>query len=499
MNGENGSHEFSSIEEVTKLLASVNGKSFREIDKTGRLDKPGNKGSLGSVLEESVLGYRINSDPEPDIVAGGIPWELKVTPLRHYARISSKGGSFDLRAKERLVIDIINYLNLPAERFDDSTFWRKAKNIIIVYYIDDRKDRKHEPREDCRIYRTVLLSYSSQELATIREDWQSIHDKVASGHADTLSESDTNYLAACTKGSTAATSFRDAPAPQGVGEGLIKAKQRAFSYKSSYMSVLAERLLGMDMGERLELSADQSLNDFVTERTSRYIGMTCRQIASEIAGCNLPKETSNDYRPSLLRMMLGIRGKKIEDVEQFKAAGVTQIKAVERFETDDSVGHPMPKQHMSFPFITPEQWLELADPGVQWQDSFMYRLFEENRMLVCSFRNGGTFAHPHDSMEDVFEGSFLWNMPEADIEQYVKPVWERVHQLMVDREPLHYGERRGSNLLPGPKFNRVCHLRPHGRNGSDRTELPNGERITKQSVWLDREYIGGIIESRLGA
>ena len=493
----NGSHEFSSIEEVTALLTAVKGKSFREIDKTGRLGKPGNKGGLGSVLEESVLGYHINSDPEPDIIAGGVPWELKATPLRHLAKVRKNGGAFDLRAKERLVIDIINYLNLPAESFDDSMFWHKAKNIILVYYVDDRKNLRTESRSDCRIHSVVLLDYRDAELATIREDWQFIHDKVASGHADLLSESDTNYLAACTKGATAASSFREAPAPKGSGAEFIRAKQRAFSYKSSYMSMVAERLLGMNVGESLPMSADQSLNQYVEERTKKYVGMTCREIADQLGNHSLPVESGKAYRSALFRAMLGVQGNDIEDVKQFKAAGVTQVKVVERF-AGDPANPPTPKQNMSFPYITQEQWQQLADPDVPWHDSFMYSLFEENRMLLCSFRNDGTSTHPHDSMDDVFEGSFLWNMPEEDIENYVRPVWERVHELMVKKELLHYGESRGSNLLPGQNFNKVCHFRPHGQTGKDRIDLPNGESITKQSVWLDRRYIGRIIGNRLG-
>ena len=491
-----GSREFSSIDEVTRLLASVKGKSFREIDRTGRLGKAGNKGSLGSVLEESVLGYHINSDPEPDIIAGGVPWELKATPLRHAVRVSKRPGGFDLRAKERLVIDIINYMDLPAEVFDDSTFWHKAKNIIIVYYIDDRKDRKAEAREDCRIHSVVLLDYRDAELATIREDWQFIHDKVASGHADALSESDTNYLAASTKGATAKSSYRDAPAPVGSGEETIRAKQRAFSYKPSYMSMVAERLLGRGTGERLQMDADQSLTSYVEELTGRYVGMTCRQIAASIPGYRLPQKAGKAFRADLLRLMLGVHG-DVDKVEQFKAAGVTQVKVVERFAGGGKSGRALPKQDMSFRAITPEQWRELADPGVGWQDSFMYTFFEENRMLVCSFRNSGTATHPADSLDDVFEGSFLWNMPEGDIDRYVRPVWERVHELMVAGGSLHYGESRGSNLLPGKEFNGVCHFRPHARDSKDRVELPNGESIPKQAFWLDRRYIGWIIGDRL--
>ena len=82
-------------------------------------------------------------------------------------------------------------------------------------------------------------------------------------------------------------------------------------------------------------------------------------------------------------------------------------------------------------------------------------------------------------------------MPEKDIEQYVRPVWERLHELMLSGGSVHYG--RGTNLLPGASFNGVCHLRPKGQNSDDVVRLPNGESITKQCFWLDRHYVAKLI------
>ena len=79
----NEERSFSSLEEVTKLLIAAEGKTFRELDETGRGDSAGNKGSLGNIIEESVLHYPVNSDAEADILVGDTRYELKVTPLKH--------------------------------------------------------------------------------------------------------------------------------------------------------------------------------------------------------------------------------------------------------------------------------------------------------------------------------------------------------------------------------------------------------------------------------
>ena len=143
------------MEEVTKLLIAAEGKTFRELDETGRGDSAGNKGSLGNIIEESVLHYPVNSDAEADILVGDTRYELKVTPLKH----SGKGKRTKTVAKERLVLDIINYENLPKENFEDSRFWNKSKNIIMVYYYDDREDKKTQSRLDCKVLKSVVLHY----------------------------------------------------------------------------------------------------------------------------------------------------------------------------------------------------------------------------------------------------------------------------------------------------------------------------------------------------
>ena len=61
------------------------------------------KGNFGQILEKFYFGYEPNSDAEPDFLEAGL--ELKSTPLK-----TLKNGEF--RSKERLVLNIINYLEV---------------------------------------------------------------------------------------------------------------------------------------------------------------------------------------------------------------------------------------------------------------------------------------------------------------------------------------------------------------------------------------------------
>jgi DNA mismatch repair protein MutH len=478
----NQERSYSDLDTVMSLLLASKGKTFRELDVTGRGDSLGNKGSLGNIIEESVLRYPINSDRQADILVGNERYELKVTPLIH--RAASKTV-----AKERLVVDIIDYLNLPDEVFPESTFWAKARNIIIVYYYDDRTDRKHQPRLDCKIADVVFLKYTADDLSTIREDWQFIHDKVSSGHADSLSESDTSYLAACTKGKNAASSLRAAPAPAEGPPKNIMAKQRAFSYKQSYMTAVIQRILGQNKSmSRLPVGADETLNEYIQKRSRLYVGKTVRAIGDAL---KLPETTAKGANSTLVMRMLGSDKSKIGQLEQFTAAGVNQVKTVVLY--DDN----LPRESMSFPAITEKQWAQWGDASVEWHDSFIYDFFEHNKMLIMAFRATGSKRKDSDRLADTFVGGFLWNMPEEDIERYVYPVWKDVHDLLVKHESTHYGHKNGENRLPGQGYNHVFHIRPHGRNSRDKVALPNGEVIPKQGFWLDRTYVAKVVRCHM--
>src|SRR5699024_5686870 len=106
-----------------KSLREVCGK---EIEKHGYKGK----GSFGQILEKFYFGYEPNSDAQPDFPEAGL--ELKSSPLK-----TLKNGDF--RSKERLVLNIINYLEVHKEDFENSSFWKKNARLLLVFYLWDRE------------------------------------------------------------------------------------------------------------------------------------------------------------------------------------------------------------------------------------------------------------------------------------------------------------------------------------------------------------------------
>lgn len=148
------------------------------------------KGGLGNLLEEVYFGYSVNSTSEPDFPRAGI--ELKATPYE-------KGKSGQLRAGERLVLSMIPH-NHPLEGrvLEESHLWHKCKHLLLVFYLRDKKLCNLLYRIDF----VDLFTPSEADLVIIRKDFLLIAEKVRSGRAHELSEGDTIYLGACTKGAT---------------------------------------------------------------------------------------------------------------------------------------------------------------------------------------------------------------------------------------------------------------------------------------------------------
>ncbi len=183
-----------------------------------------NKGRFGHKLEKYFFEYEINSDSEPDFPCG---LELKVTPLE-----VQKSGK--LAPKERLVCNIINYMEIVNENWLTSSFLKKNKETLLIRYVDPINESVSQldyKFVDVRIHNLL----TSEDYKQFEDDWHKIVEKIKTGQADLLSESDTVYLGAATKGSTAETSKRSQPFSP------VKAKQRAFSFKEQYMRILLQR------------------------------------------------------------------------------------------------------------------------------------------------------------------------------------------------------------------------------------------------------------------
>ncbi len=445
--------DYRTKEEVLKRAQEAVGIPLKDIDLTGRLST--GKGAIGTVLEESWFGYKPDHEPEPDFPEAGV--ELKVTPY-----LRTRTG---IRAKERLVCNIINYMTEYQKTFKTSDFWHKCETILIMSY----EHKENVQKGDYTIDKAILFSFPEEDLMIIEQDWQKIINKIRSGQAHLITEGDTLYLAACTKGVNA-SSVRKQPFSD------IPAKQRAYSLKSSYMTrILNSYIFGHDEDEHIikdwQALTKNTFEDVIIERLKPYYGKTVARI-SAYYGLLTSAKNVNDL---LLSRMLGIKG-RASHTNEFRNANI--VPKTIRVQKNGRI-----KESMSFPSF---KFTEIIKED--WESSELLEMLEPTKFMFVIFKED-------QSGEYVFERVMFWNMPAQDLKE-VKMVWEKTVDTIKKGVKLVRDGDIIRNDLPKQSENRVAHVRPHGRDVNDTYPLPDGRRMTKQCFWLNRRYIEEIVGTK---
>ena len=411
-------------ESILRRAQEIKGIPLRNVDKTGRLAT--GKGAIGTVIEESWFGYTPNSESEPDFPEAGVE---------------------------------LNYMEEYDKTFQTSAFWHKCNTMLLMSY-EHLADR---PKGDFRIDEAVLFSFPEEDLAIIEHDWETIMEKVREGRAHELSEGDTLYLAACTKGANA-SSVRQQPFSE------LPAKQRAYSLKSSYMTqILNKYIFGNAESPRIIKSADvlhaKTFEEYIIDKVKPYYGMTQYELKAHF-GVDSKAKSLNEI---LLARMLDVKG-RIAYTEEFQKAGI--VPKTIRVQSNGKI-----KESMSFPTF---DFIELSQEDV-WEESELYNYLAPTKFMFVIFQERGDGAY-------VFDRVMFWNIPNDDLEE-VHHVWERTVQTIRRGVQLIQTPCGVSNDLPKQTESPVAHVRPHGKDASDKLPLPDGRMMTKQCFWLNNTYI----------
>lgn len=431
-----------------------------------------NKGRLGQLIEQYYFGYALNSRKEADFEEAGV--ELKVSPLKKIRKrpksdLLSKQQGWSV--KERMVLTIIDYMEIHKETWDTNTLFEKAKMLLIAFYIY----QKSQPAIN-NIFKLISLWQPSQEdLKIIKEDWKKIVSKIRDGKAHELSEGDTMYLGACTKGSSA-KSVREQPFSD------IPAKQRAFSFKRSYVDSIFEELLSNKKTKiSLTKGKDKHIEEVLQDIFKPYLGKTAYQIEQELA-LNYDK-TPKQYYSILANKIMGSDNEA--NIEEFKKANI-KVKSIRLAPND------IPREHMSFPAfeftkLEKENWDNSRFRTTLEESKFFFPIYKINTNTMKEFN-----AIPKEERRKhvILEKVMIWNMPMNDIENEARKVWEQTVKILKNNGPkVEIRGNRRINNFPKARDNRVTHVRPHARNRNDTNPLPNGEEFTKQSFWLNKDYL----------
>lgn len=442
------------------------------------------KGGLGNLLEEEYFGYGINNVQEPDFEKAGV--ELKTTPYE-----KTKKGA--IKAGERLVITMISFSHPVVDNFYESHLWKKCRLMLLIYYYRDPDLKKQKKNLDYRIDYVDLFSPPKEDLPIIQHDYKIIIDKIKAGKAQELSEGDTMYLGACTKGSTAAKSW----VPQYYGTHEL-AKKRAYCFKISYMTYILNTYIVKGIKTYDEsiikdasILKTQSFEDYIQSKIDQYKGITDAEL------CQIFNREYNNNKAQWIDLAFRMLGIKSNRASEFQKANI--VVKVLKFREHGAIRESSPLPPFRFKELLQEDELE---------DSELFNYLSGTKFLFVVFRAFGD--------KYILKGCQLWNMPYADLNE-VKKVWERTKSVIANGVIITPSQQQNGkiifkNNLPKSRDNRVAHVRPHTSktfmkfldgtvygNGTmaDADELPDHRWMSKQSFWLNKSYLNSILNDSL--
>ena len=426
---------------IWKTSRKLTGKTLRQATTLPSeiVDNPKHKGDLGTLVENYFFLINPGNSPEPDFPLAGL--ELKTTGV-----VSSKSGGW--RAKERLVLSMIDYNEIVKESWQGSSLLRKCGSVLILFYEYVKElaviDRKF-------VLDPKLYELPNEDIHQIKLDWETIQAKVMAGKAHELSEGDTFYLGACRKGSGGPNeSLRSQPFSD------TKAKSRAFCFKQGYLDLLIQAHL--ESFTDLAVGTAQSVPEATAARFDAYLGKTVEMLGDMF---HFRKAGPNDkgYHRRLVQKILG---GNTDNIKELVKAGI-ELKTIRV----DSKWRC--REAMSFPSFEFNSIIE-----EEWEDSEFFSRLERKFLFVV-------FRTMEDGSERLERVSY-WNMPFSDREE-ARQVWERT-KVMV-----------GSNakILPKSSESPVAHVRPKAKNAEDKIRTPQGDFHTRQAFWLNKKYIEQVL------
>lgn len=424
----------------------------------------GGKGRVGQMIENLYFLLATNSNPEADFASAGM--ELKSTPLK-----IGKDKTFLI--KERLVCNMISYCEVINEDFEHSHFYMKCQLMLLLFYLH----KKDEDILDFEFIFSVLWKLPEKDLFVIKQDYETIVNKIKRGNAHLISEGDTMYLGACRKGQK--------------GDSLMKqpfnsvcAPRRAFSLKPAYMRTILQYVMksGKNAVCNFEFQAQDELvstndlkehtfDDILLQRIKPYLGKSYLDIAKD-KGIDLSKNPKNKF--SIIANKLISEGicSNVNRSEEFLKAGLT-MKTI-RVQANGNI-----KESMSFENI---DYLEVAECD-NWFDSRLYELYSGRFMFVI-------FKEQTQGKENyVLDSVFFWTMPQKDLE-VAETYWQHIRKNVLEGKIDAKYWWKGAD---GRKF----HVRPKGQKATDLTPAPNGTLAKKYCYWFNNDYVKQIVSKNV--
>jgi DNA mismatch repair protein MutH len=424
--------------EILDLAGELRGLVLGQIPggRFDALESKRGKGEAGAAIE-AYFGIPPNSRPEADFPGAEI--ELKAVPV-----VKKQDG---FRVKERTVVSMIDYSALASETWE--TAHVRSKLHILFVFFEHLQDR---PKQEFPVLHVTLWQPEAQVLDQIHTDWMAVHGKVLAGLAHELSEGDGRILGPCTKAMDS-TKLRRQPFSD------ILAKSRAFALKP--MFTFALYLDSLDRRVNSEQLAELSNLERLRHAFRRFEGRSIEEVGRELV---VAPSVGKSYAASVVRRAV-VAASPIEKKELERTLTIKMSRVAPDL-------HPY--EALSFPAFSHH---ELADED--WEDSDLLSRIEH--MLIVPVRG----ARKETPQAECLIGSPVYWEPTAGQLARVEQEWSTFRDLIREGH---------ADSLPKESTTQAIHVRPHGRDATDRDPTPGGGDQTKKSFWLNKRFVQQILQ-----
>ncbi len=441
-------------------------------------------GVIGDVVEYSVLSLPKDghSQQAPDIAVDGVRYEVKTTGLKR------DGNGTGLVAKEPLTITNVSPQKIASEDYRTSAFWHKIAHLLFLYYLYDSK-KAVSPSGYARF---PLLDYqfhdygefTDEEQRTLENDWRIIRDFVAFLQAN-YKDYQREYPR---------ISYELRPRLMLLDTAPKWPDKPRFRFKRSFVTTIYLRHAGQT-GRTKEVlrrahGGYASIQDIMDECASivgTYKGKTVAWLCRRF-GIATTKTLKSIAEPVIVKMFGGTR-KRMNDIDLFSKVGIIGKSIV----FTKRGGRTEDTKFFTIDFD------EIADREIKsFEESQFYEYFATHKILFAIFEEPSPEA---SLLENRFLGFALVTLDETFLNKNVKPVWERVRDLVLNKKlvdvpvcygkGLHKGEQRvnrNGELSSVPNFPKsrdgVVFVRGTGTDSRDKREVVNGIRMYSQQVWI---------------
>lgn len=467
--------------ELERRLSTCRNHTLGEIDSAHvfgiTTHNPKVTGIVGKIIEQSVLGYPADSRQAPDLLVDGIPTELKTTGIR----LKKKANPPVFEAKEPMSITAVSPEHIVHENFNESHFWQKLEHLLLVYYHYDSE--KTVPAAE---YAHFLIkgydfhTFSPDDTEILRQDWtlvrdflrrlQEEYDDASSQYPRLSSELRSQLLFIDT-----APKWPNPP---------------RFRLKRSVVSAMVRRCFGNAL-EQLpdKYNSFAAVDAKLHALSQQYAGKTIGELKEEF---RIPDTKS--MAEAFVVSMFGGKSRKMSGIELFQEIGLIgkTITITQRGTRTEDMK------------LFPIDFDELTE--TEFDDSEFYDYFANHQFLYIIFEEPSPEA-PLE--ENRFLGFKRFFFDEAFIEGEVKPIRQRIRDLIVNRTlrdvPVLNKQghpvinKKSGTTRSAPNFPKssegLLFLRGTGTDAADKVLEINGVSMLRQNLWIKGSYMVKTLDS----